>query len=73
VRPDWKSGIERARSRTGHLVRKLQSLNRTSNHVLFVRHIDNVSKQPLFGTRLNPRQATERTLQNDLASLEGQV
>ena len=62
VLPDWKSGIEQARSRTGHLVHKLQSLNQTSNHVLFVRHDDDVSKRPLFGTQLNRRQGTERLL-----------
>jgi hypothetical protein len=63
VLPDWKSGIENARSRTGHLVRKLQSLNRGSNNVLFVRLSDKVCNRPLFGTQLAQPQATERLLQ----------
>ena len=62
VLPNWQSGIEQARSRTDHLVDKFQSLNRSSNHILFVRHLDKVSNQPLFGTRLNKRQATEQLL-----------
>jgi hypothetical protein len=62
VIPDWKSGLDRARSRTAYLVHKLQSLNRVSNHVLFVRLFDKVSKQSLFGKRLTPLQATERLL-----------
>jgi hypothetical protein len=60
--PDWKSGIENARSRTEHLVRKLQSLNRGSNNVLFVRLSDTVCNRPLLGTQLTRRQATERLL-----------
>jgi hypothetical protein len=63
VLPDWKSGIENARSRTEHLVRKLQSLNRGSNNVLFVRLSDGVCNRPLLGTRLTQPQATERLLQ----------
>ncbi len=60
VLPDWRSGIERARSRTNHLIGKLQSLNHSSNRVLFIRLFDDVSNQALFGTRLTPPQATER-------------
>lgn len=63
VLPDWKSGIENARSRTEHLVRNLQSLNRESNNVLFVRLSDGVCNRPLLGTRLTQPQATERLLQ----------
>ena len=63
VLPDWKSGIENARSRTEHLVRNLQSLNRRSNNVLFVRLSDKVCNRPLFGTRLTQQQAAERLLQ----------
>jgi hypothetical protein len=62
VLPDWKSGIEKARSRTEHLVRKLQSLNGEHNNVLFVRLSDWVCNRPLLGTRLTPQQATERLL-----------
>ena len=63
VLPDWKSGIENARSRNEYLVRKLQSLNRGSNNVLFVRVSDKVCNRPLLGTQLTQAQATERLLQ----------
>jgi hypothetical protein len=59
VRPEWRSGIDRARKRTRYRVKNLQSLNTKSNRVLFVRWGDEISQ--LASDRwLTPQEATER-------------